>query len=225
MTPNRLLVSAWARFRPAHTFSWHLHVSGRRYSPNTGYGFPCFVYRHTGNLGNECADHAAALGSLGLVSNHNLATRSVRHSFDTSACFGDCNNIDEVLENCVALELKQHRYLRTGVSAVFPIGFYVTLTHAFASLVVLLSAPFPAHPFCSSGEAMENPTSSVSTTSGSGESFAHNMSSPLLELLFHGQISGAFEPFIVEIDLAKIALSCHFALDVLCYKEGAHDSA
>ena len=24
------------------------------------------VYRHSGNLGNQCADHAAALGSLGL---------------------------------------------------------------------------------------------------------------------------------------------------------------
>ena len=183
------------------------------------------VYGHTGNLGNECADHATALGSLSLVSSHNLATRWVRHSFDTSTCFGDCTNIGEVLAKCIALELKQHRYLRTGVSAVFLIGFYVTLTHAFASLVVLLSAPSPAHPFCSSGEAMESPTSSVSSTSGSGESFAHNMWNPLLELLFHGQISGAFKPFIVEIDPAKIAFSCHFALDVLCYKEGAHDSA
>ena len=51
------------------------------------------VYGHTGNLENECADHAAALGALGLVSNHNLATRWVRHHFDTSACFGSCNNI------------------------------------------------------------------------------------------------------------------------------------
>ena len=28
------------------------------------------VYGHTGNLGDECADHAAALGTFGLVSNH-----------------------------------------------------------------------------------------------------------------------------------------------------------
>ena len=46
-----------------------------------------------------------------------------------------------------------------------------------------------------------------------------------MELLFHVQISGAFEPFIVEIDLAQIAVSCQFALDVLCYTEGVHDSA
>ena len=36
------------------------------------------VYGHTGNLGNECADHAAALGSLGLISSHNVAARWVR---------------------------------------------------------------------------------------------------------------------------------------------------
>ena len=47
----------------------------------------------------------------------------------------------------------------------------------------------------------------------------------MMEPLFHVQIGGAFEPFVDEIDLARIALSCHFALDLLCYKEGAHDSA
>ena len=45
------------------------------------------VYGHTRNLGNACADHAAALGTLGIVSNHNLATRWVRHNFDTSSLF------------------------------------------------------------------------------------------------------------------------------------------
>ena len=60
----------------AHMFNWCLHVRGRRYAPNTGYGsHRCkHVYGHTGNLGNECADHAAALGSLGLISSHNIAT-------------------------------------------------------------------------------------------------------------------------------------------------------
>ena len=72
---------------------------------------------------------------------------------------------------------------------------------------------------------MESTTSSVSTAWSSGESFAHNMWNPLLELLFHGQISSVLLLFVDEIDLAKIALSCHFALDVLCHKEGAHSSA
>ena len=60
------------------------------------------VYGHTGNLGDECADHAAALGTLGFVSNHNLITSWVHHNFDTSSCFDACNNIGEALENCVA---------------------------------------------------------------------------------------------------------------------------
>ena len=50
------------------------------------------------------------------------------------------------------------------------------------------------------------------------------MWNPLLELLFFEQVSGVFVPFVDEIDLAKVALFCHFALDLLCYKEGVHDS-
>ena len=46
-----------------------------------------------------------------------------------------------------------------------------------------------------------------------------------MEMFFHEQISGASEPFVDEMDLAKIALFCHFALDLLCYKGGVHDSA
>ena len=45
------------------------------------------VYGHSGNLGNEYADHAAALGTSGLTSNHNVATRWIHHNFDASACF------------------------------------------------------------------------------------------------------------------------------------------
>ena len=56
------------------------------------------VYGHTGNLGHECADHAAALGALGLVSSHNLCPRWTHHSFDTAACFASCNDIGDVTE-------------------------------------------------------------------------------------------------------------------------------
>ena len=45
-----------------------------------------------------CADHAAALCTFGLTSSHNVATRWIRHNFDTSFCFDDCNNISETLE-------------------------------------------------------------------------------------------------------------------------------
>ena len=56
------------------------------------------VFGHGGNLGNECADHAAALGTFGLISSHNVATRWTRHNFDTSVRFDGCNNISETLE-------------------------------------------------------------------------------------------------------------------------------
>ena len=56
------------------------------------------VYCHSGNLGNVCADYAAALGTFGLTSNHNVATRWIRHHFDAFACFDGCHNITEILE-------------------------------------------------------------------------------------------------------------------------------
>ena len=46
----------------------------------------------------------------------------------------------------------------------------------------------------------------------------------MMELPFHVQNGGILELFVEEVDLARIALSCHYALDVLCDKEGAHDS-
>ena len=36
-----------------------------------------------------------------------------------------------------------------------------------------------------------------------------------MELLFHVQVGGIFVLFVDEIDLARIALSCHFVLDLL----------
>ena len=109
-------------------------------------------------------------------------------------------------KDCIALELK------------------LSLTHAFVSLAILLSDLFPAHPFYSSGKALEKPTSFVSTASSSGESFAYNTWNPLLELLFHEHISSILVLSVDEFDLAKIALSCQFALDLLCYDEGVHNS-
>ena len=46
-----------------------------------------------------------------------------------------------------------------------------------------------------------------------------------MELFFHVRIGGIFVLFVDEIDLVTLALSCHFALDVLCDKEIAHGSA
>ena len=119
-------------------------------------------------------------------------------------------------KDCIASEQKQRRYLKMGVSAVFIIGFFVSLTYAFVSSAILLPAFFPALPLCSSGKAMESITSCVSATSSSGENFAHNMWNLLLELPFHGQISGVFVLYVEEMDLAKITLPFPFARFSMC---------
>ena len=54
-----------------------------------------YAYGHSGNSGNECADHTA---SLGTSSNHNVAARWIHHNFDASACFDGCHNINEIFE-------------------------------------------------------------------------------------------------------------------------------
>ena len=72
---------------------------------------------------------------------------------------------------------------------------------------------------------MESFSSSVSTVPSFEDDFTHNMWNPLLDLLFHEQVNGVLEPLVEEIDLIKIALSCHFAPDLLCYKESAYDTA
>ena len=72
VSPNMLPVCASARFKPVHMFSWQLACQQSMLSVQHRLRLTIqHVYGHTGNLGNECADHAAALGALGLVSNHN----------------------------------------------------------------------------------------------------------------------------------------------------------
>ena len=66
---------------------------------------------------------------------------------------------------------------------------------------------------------MESFSSSVSTVPSFEDVLLHNMWNPLLELLFHEQVSGVFEPFVDEIDLVMIALSCHFAFGSLYHDE------
>ena len=72
---------------------------------------------------------------------------------------------------------------------------------------------------------MDRYSSSASTVPSLDDDFEHNMWNPLLDLLFLEQVSGIFASNLVDIDLARIALSCHFALDLLCDKEDAPDSA
>ena len=66
---------------------------------------------------------------------------------------------------------------------------------------------------------MDRLSSSTSTASSIDDYSEHNMWNPLLELLFLGHVNGIVDANLVDLGLAKIAFSCHFALDLLCYKE------
>ena len=170
------------------------------------------MYGHTGNLGNECA---ATLGALGLVSSHNLSTRWAHHTPDTAARIASCNNNGHVLEKLHDIRTEMTSMSQNGEIAFdsSPGSLWFTRMHriAWVSFSPLLSlSPYNAWLYLTC--TIESPTSCVSTASSSDERF-------------HAQNGGIFEIFVDEIDLARLALSCHFALDVLCDKESVHDSA
>ena len=127
-----------------------------------------------------------------------------------------------------AFEQMQRHFPNMGISIVFTIGFTVFFCSShvhFWTLCVFLLSAFSFLGYWFVEQVMDSLSSSASTVPGFDDYFAHNMWNPLLELLFLEQVSGIFASFVVEIDLAKIALSCHFAPDLLCYKEGSYDSA
>ena len=69
------------------------------------------VYGHTGNLGIECVDHAAALGTFGLTSGHNVATRWICNNFDASVCFvGFKKTSTRSWYGCSTFDLMQRRF-------------------------------------------------------------------------------------------------------------------
>ena len=45
------------------------------------------------------------------------------------------------------------------------------------------------------------------------------MWNPLFELLFLKRVDGIVDSYLVDLDLPRIAFSCHFALDLPFYKE------
>ena len=182
------------------------------------------VYGHSGNLVNECADHAAALGTFGLISNHHFATRWTRHNFEDSACVDGCNNISEILERLQHIRKCNDVSPGQGMAMVFLIRSTVSLctSRELKSCVSLALRFFSVLLF--SHQVMDRLSSSASTVPSIDDYFEHNMWNPLLELLFLEQANGVVASYLVEIDVAKIAISCHFALDLLCYKKGAFDS-
>ena len=61
---------------------------------------------------------------------------------------------------------------------------------------------------------------SSSTSPSCYDEKEHNMWNSPLELFFHMRIGQYMKPLVDEVSTARIALSCHFALDTLCDKEG-----
>ena len=170
------------------------------------------AYGHSGNPGNECADHAAALGTLGFTSNHNVATRWIHHNFDASACFDGCHNITEILER-----LQRIRTDAASPSQNEELAFcspsssscLLCISRDLSSCVSFALSLFPLGS-CFLKQVMHRLSSSASTVPSIDEYFEHNVWNPLLESLFLEQANCIFASFLMEIDMAKIALSCHF---------------
>ena len=224
-----LLVCVWARFKPAHVSSWHSRVCCLCFAPNTGYSFPCNTYTaRPGTWVLNVLIMPPHLGLSALCFCFSLLHVGFVITLMPLVVLVLAATLETSWKDCVSLELHL-RDIRRWVGAVFLVALKRTSTHTLHHMLFAFS-PFPVAAFyCILLNllkwAMESPTSCVSITSSSGESFAHNMWNPLMEVWFHEQISGVFEPFVDEIDVAKIALSCHFAPDSLCHEEGDHDFA
>ena len=140
-------------------------------------------------------------------------------------CFDGCNNISEILERLQHIRTNaKTSHQDSGSALVFLIGSTVSFCTSREFLVMCFSC---SQVFLSglllSQQMMERLSSSACTVPSIDDYFEHNMWNPLLELLFFDQANGIVAS-LVEIDVAKIALSCHFALDLLWYKEAALDS-
>ena len=92
------------------------------------------VHSHVEKLANECADHAAALGAFGLVSNQNN-TRWAHFSFDTKSCFATSHNLGDVLE-----KLRDVRTTRVSASSRLIRSWRVVLRRVSSWLVLLVSS-------------------------------------------------------------------------------------
>ena len=126
-------------------------------------------------------------------------------------CFDGCSNIGEVLERLQHIRTKRH-FLKVGVSVVFIIVSTVLCISrdlwSFVSFALSLSHLGS----CFFNHVMDSLSSSASTVPSIDDYFEHNVWNPALEMLFLEQVCGINASCLVEVDLAQIAISCHFAL-------------
>ena len=78
---------------------------------------------------------------------------------------------------------------------------------------------FPLWVLVSSNEGWESLSSSASIVPNFDDYFAHNMWNPFLNWFSSSKPMVFSPPFLWTSTWATIELSCHFALDLLCYKE------
>ena len=166
---------------------------------------------------NECADHAAALGALCFISSQNTNTRWVRPSFGSATLLGACGNMDEFFTR---LEKDAHACPTGSVQKLVkcPVPCFPEVLCA------------PPGPRCSimlcvwSVDAHVLPSSILSLSGRSwvtmdvSDASSDELWNPMLGLCCHAHVGIFMEALVDEKDLGRIALSCHFALDIFCDK-------
>ena len=220
-----LLVYAWARSKPALMFSWRLHVNGPSFAPNTGYSSPCNTCTVTPGFWvmnvpvmplhwvHLAPFPATTMPLAGFVIT--LTHLTVVMVVTASARFW---------KDCIALEQKQRRYLQMGVSAVFTIGFFVSLTYAFVSSVILLSGFFFPRIHFALQESQWKAQLRLFLRRRASIEFSRTTCGILSWNCSFTSRRAAYLFFTSKKTTWSELHSCHFALDLLCYKESAYDS-
>ena len=165
------------------------------------------------------------------MSNHDIRTRWTHFSFDSISLFARCDDLDDALQ--VPRNARPaHAPTPQRLVRSWRLGSRrVSLCLCFFFFFWDVRAPFGsfnADASFSSGRywlaADGSDTSSIFTSSDSVDFNEHTICNPVLELPLHVQVGAFMEAYFDESDLVKIALSCHFALDVLCDKAEVHCS-
>ena len=87
------------------------------------------VCGHSGNLGNECVDHAAALGTLGFTSSHNVPLVEFTITLMLLRVLMAVTAFIRAWSGYSAFERILCLFPIIGFSIVFTIGFTVSFVH------------------------------------------------------------------------------------------------
>ena len=188
------------------------------------------LYGHRGNPGNECADHAAALGTFGLTSNQNVATRWIHHNISTHPrvlmavktslrSWNDCDAFDQMLR----------RFHQIAISVVFTIGsivFLVHLTRIFYVIFDLALSLLLAHGFFVLWNKSWIAFPHLSLPCRVLATISHTTRGILCWNCYStSRLAASSHLLLLKLTWPRSHSLVVFALHLLCYKEGAYDSA